>query len=1406
MNKLLQKLAKIFLGLSMAAGVGVAIGAGRKDASPVHAEKITSYSNIVSGADYYIGATTSGTDYYLSVDGSTTSTSRAGTAVTNKGSATVFTFTGSGTSWTIKFKDYSNYLGLKNGKDNGKVQVVSSAATFTASNQSSKIRLSIGSYSIQKNNTTTNFGSYGNTMTDLFLETAATNYTVHFNGNGNTSGSMSDASTAGSEYITPLTTGFAKTDYYLSKWALNSAGGTQYNPGSKITGISGDITLYAIWSLGNKVTYTVTSTTAVSSSGTTPTGSTASYSQTYGTASQITSGNSITLTLSGYQGKSITAASVSVKSNASKGGGSLSLVSGSSTIASIENSKFNTDNWNGAWSVEYVVKSLTVTSTTIASNATIVLTISATESSLYFESLSLIWETPALYTVSFNANNSDYSGSTPGALTQASAGASITLPAALSCTGYDWLGWNTSSSGGQSTRKAAGSSYTPTSSHTLYGEWQLKSYTIDGSGITGGTLSSSANINHGDSLDIYLVPSTNYTLPDSITLTMGGATLVEDTDYTYDDLTESNPGEITILEVTGDIVITAACVPVGTAFTVTYNANSGSVSPSSEEIIENGHPSFPTPTRSGYNFKGWQVNGSGTAYFDSEDYTVTGDVTFVALWAAVYTVTFNANGGSSTPESQSVESGSTFTFPAAPGTKTHYSFDGWTSTGDEPYYAAGATSPAVSGNITYTAHWTEDAKYTVTYSAASPGSGSYAHANNYGGTYTLLEFASLSGITYDSSTYRFKDYTVDGVSRAPGYQFTLSSAKTITVNFEVKPLETTYNFVTNFATYASDWPSSYSTHEGVDGKTDIGGAYSATIDFYKASKQGSTMEIHTMPVIANQNAADVYEKVLCFTLTESGYEIDELTVTFVQWGDKTPQVALYSGNEISGSALDSGTIGTKNTLSATNFGGYSFSIGFAGGNTSKNTQVGLQSIYIKLRQATGLSSVTTSGQTVTFDDGDNFAYNGTLTAHYYGAADATVTPTSFHIGSAGGTAITTSDTLDRSTHNNAVIYVVYTEGGKTASCHYTITVNEPHATSITASVSKTFYVGETITTSDITVEDNLGNTIVDFEFASNNYKFVYADSNPGGTAKTKTFTNEITAGLLTCSLSVTVQRTAPIDAGSVSDTLTYESIGVTGTGYSTWTGMTDSSDAVYAGNSAGGNTSIQLRSGTSSGSNVHSGIISTSSGGKLTKVEVVWNSHTSGKVIDVYGSNSAYSNANDLYSSGTQGTKLGSITEGSTTELTISGDYTYVGIRSNSGALYIDSVTFTYGADETAKNIANFIMYNDTEGQCNAKLDQAITKLNNLTQAELDKFSGYTLQQDYVIATARERLNAWATSKGKTIDYSTAGHVAAGSAVYSVLKTLNKNTNTVAIIVIISMVSVTAIGGYFFLRKRKENI
>lgn len=144
---------------------------------------------------------------------------------------------------------------------------------------------------------------------------------------------------------------------------------------------------------------------------------------------------------------------------------------------------------------------------------------------------------------------------------------------------------------------------------------------------------------------------------------------------------------------------------------------------------------------------------------------------------------------------------------------------------------------------------------------------------------------------------------------------------------------------------------------------------------------------------------------------------------------------------------------------------------------------------------------------------------------------------------------------------------------------------------------------------------------------------------------------------------------------AVSDVLTLATTGVSGTNYAEWSGKTLTSTAVYAGQSAGDNNSIQLRS-----KNSNSGIITTASGGKVSKVTVVWNNNTtSGRTLDIYGKNTAYSSATDLYGNN-QGTKLGSIVCGTSTELTVSGDYAFIGMRSNSGAMYLTSVTVTWGS------------------------------------------------------------------------------------------------------------------------------
>ncbi len=142
---------------------------------------------------------------------------------------------------------------------------------------------------------------------------------------------------------------------------------------------------------------------------------------------------------------------------------------------------------------------------------------------------------------------------------------------------------------------------------------------------------------------------------------------------------------------------------------------------------------------------------------------------------------------------------------------------------------------------------------------------------------------------------------------------------------------------------------------------------------------------------------------------------------------------------------------------------------------------------------------------------------------------------------------------------------------------------------------------------------------------------------------------------------------------AVTDVLTRATTGVSGTSYTNWSDKTVTSGAVYAGNSAGGNGAIQLRSSD------NSGIITTTSGGKLNKVVVAWNSNTaSGRTLDIYGKNTAYTDASELYSGGSQGTKLGSIVKGTSTELVISGDYKYIGLRSNNGAMYLNQISITW--------------------------------------------------------------------------------------------------------------------------------
>jgi len=136
--------------------------------------------------------------------------------------------------------------------------------------------------------------------------------------------------------------------------------------------------------------------------------------------------------------------------------------------------------------------------------------------------------------------------------------------------------------------------------------------------------------------------------------------------------------------------------------------------------------------------------------------------------------------------------------------------------------------------------------------------------------------------------------------------------------------------------------------------------------------------------------------------------------------------------------------------------------------------------------------------------------------------------------------------------------------------------------------------------------------------------------------------------------------------------------------YDDFSDLIKTSSAVYAGNTgATTDGGIVIRA-----KNNNSGIVTTATGGRITKVEIsAWNTTgtTSNRQIDVYGSNTAYTAASNLYDDANAGTLVGNMNyyttgDGITTSVVFNDEYNYVGIRSNSGALAFDKLIITYGS------------------------------------------------------------------------------------------------------------------------------
>ena len=239
-------------------------------------------------------------------------------------------------------------------------------------------------------------------------------------------------------------------------------------------------------------------------------------------------------------------------------------------------------------------------------------------------------------------------------------------------------------------------------------------------------------------------------------------------------------------------------------YTITYNANNGSVNPSSDTAYKktsyaaNGwtttsgsstrtyannantgalstnltlYPCFtpttttdslnlPTPTRSNYTFSGWYTSASGGSQITSP-YTPTQTRTLYAHWSInQHTVTFDPNGGTSSDNlSKTVNAGSQIgTLPTV--TRDGYTFNGWytSTTGGSKI----STTTTISSDKTYYARWTAN-KYTVVFDS-NGGTGTMSNQSFTYGTSQALRANTFtrtgyifSGWSYNGNTYTDKE-------------------------------------------------------------------------------------------------------------------------------------------------------------------------------------------------------------------------------------------------------------------------------------------------------------------------------------------------------------------------------------------------------------------------------------------------------------------------------------------------------------------------------------------------------------------------------------------------------------------------------------------------------------------------
>lgn len=625
----------------------------------------------------------------------------------------------------------------------------------------------------------------------LYATWQINNYTVSYDGNGNTGGSVPSSSTFayGATATVKPAGSLTRIGYTFAGWDTQANGnGTSYDAADTFALGASNVTLFAQWEINS---YYITYDENGADSGDAP-----------------------------------------VDTNAHQYQSSVAAESNSGTLAKVG---YSFDGWNTK-----------ADGTGTGYDEGDVFQVPASDITLY-----AMW-TINHYTISYDGNGST-GGITPTSGTYLY-GATVTVEdnGSLLKTGYMFAGWNTKADGSGTARAATETFTLGATNVTLYAQWTINQYMLvyDGNGSDGGTAPVGGQKNYGDNI---MVASNTFTLTGHTFIEWNTAADGSGITYATGDVFAMPASDVTIyaIWVPNDYTVsydgngnTAGSVPTSGQFTYHTQATvsshgsmvktgysftgwntkaNGSGTPYAEGATftlgaadvtlfaqwainsytvnydGNGSDAGTAPTdasspyeynasvtvldktvsleRTGYTFEGWNTksDGTGTGYSTDDDFNMpAGDVTLYAVWTInTYSVSYDGNGstGGSIPSAVNYVYQTTVTVEAVGIlTKTGFTFKEWNtkSDGSGIAYDPNDTFNLGAGNVTLFAQWSINS-YTVTYNANNADSGSVP--TDLTSPYEYGHMATVLGNTGSLSKtgYTFSDWNTESDGSGTNY-------------------------------------------------------------------------------------------------------------------------------------------------------------------------------------------------------------------------------------------------------------------------------------------------------------------------------------------------------------------------------------------------------------------------------------------------------------------------------------------------------------------------------------------------------------------------------------------------------------------------------------------------------------